>query len=73
VSGDSVVHEGLGETGTARAGQGPRAVPAGIEVSHLTKVFGGRTAVSNVSFSVGDLGRDRGPRPIHRTCGPHSS
>src|ERR1017187_1035608 len=52
VSGDSVVYEGLDETGTARAGQAPRAVPAGIEVSHLTKVFGGRTAVSDVSFSV---------------------
>ena len=29
-----------------------RAVPAAIEVSHLTKVFGARTAVSDVSFSV---------------------
>jgi ABC-type uncharacterized transport system ATPase subunit len=28
------------------------AVPAAIEVSHLTKVFGGRAAVSDVSFSV---------------------
>jgi ABC-2 type transport system ATP-binding protein len=28
------------------------AGPAAIEVSHLTKVFGGRTAVSDVSFSV---------------------
>jgi ABC-2 type transport system ATP-binding protein len=28
------------------------AVPAAIEVSHLTKVFGGRTAVSDVSFTV---------------------
>ena len=36
----------------ARAGQVPRAVPAAVEVSHLTKVFGGRTAVSDVSFSV---------------------
>jgi ABC-2 type transport system ATP-binding protein len=27
-------------------------VPAAIEVSHLTKAFGGRTAVSDVSFSV---------------------
>jgi ABC-2 type transport system ATP-binding protein len=27
-------------------------VPAAVEVSHLTKVFGGRTAVSDVSFSV---------------------
>jgi len=52
VSADSVVYEGLDETGTARAGQAPRAVPVAIEVSHLTKVFGGRTAVSDVSFSV---------------------
>ena len=52
MSGDSVVHEGLDETGTARAGQAPPAVPVAIEVSHLTKVFGGRTAVSDVSFSV---------------------
>jgi ABC-2 type transport system ATP-binding protein len=29
-----------------------RAAPAAIEVSHLTKVFGGRTAVSDVSFTV---------------------
>jgi ABC-2 type transport system ATP-binding protein len=37
-----------------RAGP-PRAAPAGpaaIEVSHLTKVFGSRTAVADVSFSV---------------------
>jgi ABC-type glutathione transport system ATPase component len=46
------VYEGLDETGTARGGQAARAVPAAIEVSHLTKVFGGRTAVSDVSFSV---------------------
>ena len=52
MSSDPVVHEGLGETGTARAGQASRAVPAAIEVSHLTKVFGGRTAVSDVSFRV---------------------
>jgi ABC-2 type transport system ATP-binding protein len=52
VSGDPAVHEGLHETGTARAGQASRAVPVAIEVSHLTKVFGGRTAVSDVSFSV---------------------
>ena len=52
MSGDPAVHEGLDETGTARAGQAPRAVPVAIEVSHLTKVFGGRTAVSDVSFSV---------------------
>jgi ABC-2 type transport system ATP-binding protein len=52
VSGDSVVYEGLDATGTAYAGQASRAVPVAIEVSHLTKVFGGRTAVSDVSFSV---------------------
>jgi ABC-2 type transport system ATP-binding protein len=52
VSGDSAVRQGWDETGTARAGQAARAVPAAIEVSHLTKVFGGRTAVSDVSFSV---------------------
>ncbi|MBV9853282.1 MAG: ABC transporter ATP-binding protein [Streptosporangiaceae bacterium] len=52
MSGDSAVHQGLDETGTARARQAPRAVPAAVEVSHLTKVFGGRTAVSDVSFSV---------------------
>src|ERR1700677_190200 len=52
VSGDSAVREGLDETGTAGAGQDSRAVAAAIEVSHLTKVFGGRTAVSDVSFSV---------------------
>ena len=52
MSGDPAVHEGLDETGTARAGQAPLAAPAAIEVSHLTKVFGGRTAVSDVSFSV---------------------
>ena len=52
MSGDPAVYEGLDETGTARAGQASRAVPVAIEVSHLTKVFGGRTAVSDVSFSV---------------------
>jgi ABC-2 type transport system ATP-binding protein len=52
VSGDPAVYEGLHETGTARAGQASRDVPLAIEVSHLTKVFGGRTAVSDVSFSV---------------------
>jgi ABC-2 type transport system ATP-binding protein len=58
VSGDPAVREGLDEPGTARTGQAARrpppapAVPAAIEVSHLTKVFGGRTAVSDVSFSV---------------------
>jgi len=58
VSGDFAVRESQDETGTARTGQAaPRrppalVVPAAIEVSHLTKVFGGRTAVSDVSFSV---------------------
>ena len=58
VSGDSAVREGRDETERGRTGQAARrppparAVPAAIEVSHLTKVFGGRTAVSDVSFSV---------------------
>jgi ABC-2 type transport system ATP-binding protein len=58
VSVDPTVREGLAETGmarTGRAGRRPpqaRALPAAIEVSHLTKVFGARTAVSDVSFSV---------------------
>ena len=58
MSGDSALRQGRDETGTARTGQVIRrplpapAVPAAIEVSHLTKVFGGRTAVSDVSFSV---------------------
>ena len=58
MSDDPAVREGLDETGTARAGQAAqrlppgRAVPVAIEVSCLTKVFGGRTAVSDVSFSV---------------------
>jgi ABC-2 type transport system ATP-binding protein len=58
VSGDPAVREGRDETGTARTGQAARRpppapdVPAAIEVSHLTKVFGERTAVSDVSFSV---------------------
>jgi ABC-2 type transport system ATP-binding protein len=52
VSGDFAVHQGLDETGTPRAGQAPPAVPAAVEVSRLTKVFGGRAAVSDVSFSV---------------------
>ncbi len=58
MSGDSALRAGREETGTARTGRvvrrpppGP-AAPAAIEVSHLTKVFGGRTAVSDVSFSV---------------------
>src|ERR1700729_410296 len=58
VSGDSALRAGRDETGTDRTGgvvrRPPpgRAAPAAIEVSHLTKVFGGRTAVSDVSFSV---------------------
>ena len=58
MSGDPAVREGRDETGTARTGQAARrpppapAGPAAIEVSHLTKVFGERTAVSDVSFSV---------------------
>ncbi len=58
MSGDSAVYEGLDDTGTTRTGQAARRLPpadggpAAIEVSHLTKVFGGRTAVSDVSFSV---------------------
>ena len=58
MSGDSALRAGWDETGTARTGQAVRrpppapAVSAAIEVSHLTKVFGGRTAVSDVSFSV---------------------
>src|SRR5487761_1723806 len=58
VSGDSALRAGRDETGTARTGRvvrrpppGP-AAPAAIEVSHLTKVFGGRTAVADVSFEV---------------------
>ena len=58
MSGDSALRAGRDETGTARTGRVARrpppgpAAPAAIEVSHLTKVFGGRTAVSDVSFSV---------------------
>jgi ABC-2 type transport system ATP-binding protein len=52
MSGDPAAREGPAEPGTARAGQAPRAAGAAIEVSHLTKAFGGRTAVSDVSFSV---------------------
>ena len=58
MSGDSALRQGRDETGTDRTGQAapgrPSApeVPAAIQVSHLTKVFGGRTAVSDVSFSV---------------------
>jgi ABC-type transporter Mla maintaining outer membrane lipid asymmetry ATPase subunit MlaF len=46
------------------------AVPAAIEVSHLTKVFGERTAVSDVSFSVaggevfGFLGPNGAGKPV---------
>ena len=76
MSGDSAVREGRDETGTVRTGQAtperpqPRAVPAAIEVSHLTKVFGGRTAVSDVSFSVaggevfGFLGPNGAGKPV---------
>jgi ABC-2 type transport system ATP-binding protein len=69
VSGDSVVHEGLDAAGTARAGQAPRAVSAAIEVSHLTKVFGERTAVSDVSFSVasGEIFGFLGPNGAGKT------
>ena len=58
MSGDSVMRAGLDETGVGRTGQAvPRRPPtrdasAAIEVSHLTKVFGGRAAVSDVSLSV---------------------
>src|SRR5215469_5448663 len=42
-----------GRTGQAAMRRPPSAdAPAAIEVSHLTKVFGGRAAVSDVSFSV---------------------
>jgi ABC-type transport system involved in cytochrome bd biosynthesis fused ATPase/permease subunit len=70
VSGDSVVYDGLDEAGTARTGQAPRAVSAAIEVSHLTKLFGRRTAVSDVSFSVaggeifGFLGPNGAGKPV---------
>jgi ABC-type molybdenum transport system ATPase subunit/photorepair protein PhrA len=84
VSDDPVVREGLDETGTPRAGQAARrlppgrAVPAAIEVSRLTKVFGGRTAVSDVSFSVatgevfGFLGPNGAGKPVtglRQSCG----
>ena len=58
MSGDSAVYQGLDGTGAARTGQAARRLPpapavsAAIEVSRLSKVFGGRTAVSDVSFSV---------------------
>jgi ABC-2 type transport system ATP-binding protein len=52
VSGESVAHHRPEEAAPERTGHVPRAVPVAIEVSHLTKVFGGRTAVSDVSFSV---------------------
>jgi ABC-2 type transport system ATP-binding protein len=69
VSGDSVVYDGPDETGTARTGQAPRAASAAIEVSHLTKVFGGRTAVSDVSFSVagGEIFGFLGPNGAGKT------
>ncbi len=43
---------GLGRRYGAGAGRQDRAGPAAIEVSHLTKKFGGRTVVADVSFSV---------------------
>jgi ABC-2 type transport system ATP-binding protein len=57
VSGDSALRAARDQPGTARLGRvvrrpPPPAEPAAIEVRHLTKVFGGRTAVSDVSFSV---------------------
>jgi ABC-type molybdenum transport system ATPase subunit/photorepair protein PhrA len=70
VSGDPAAHDGLDGTGAARAGQAPRAGPAALEVSHLTKVFGGRPAVSDVSFSVaagevfGFLGPNGAGKPV---------
>jgi ABC-2 type transport system ATP-binding protein len=41
-----------GRPGEAGTGQQARPGPAAIEVSHLTKKFGARTAVGDVSFSV---------------------
>ncbi len=69
MSSDSVMYEGLDETGMARARQAPPAVSAAIEVSHLTKVFGGRTAVSDVSFSVaaGEIFGFLGPNGAGKT------
>lgn len=69
MSGDSVLYDGLDEAGTARAGRAARAGPAAIEVSHLTKVFGGRTAVSDVSFSVagGEIFGFLGPNGAGKT------
>jgi ABC-2 type transport system ATP-binding protein len=52
VNGDAALYAGLGETAAARTGQASQAAPVAIEVSRLTKVFGGRTAVSDVSFSI---------------------
>jgi len=45
-------HSGSGRRYGAAAGQQDWVGPAAIEVSHLTKKFGGRTAVADVSFSV---------------------
>jgi ABC-type Na+ efflux pump permease subunit len=52
VSGGSAVHEGMNEPPTVRTRQALRAASAAIEVNRLTKVFAGRTAVSDVSFTV---------------------
>jgi len=47
--------------------------PAAVEVSHLTKTFGGRTAVADVSFSVarGEVFGFLGPNGAGKTttCG----
>src|SRR6266851_10436291 len=43
---------GMGRRHGDRAGQQASAGTAAIEVSYLTKDFGGRTAIADVSFSV---------------------
>jgi hypothetical protein len=50
----SVSPPGPGPASSPPSGGGPwpSAGPAAVEVSHLTKEFGGRTAVADVSFSV---------------------
>jgi ABC-type uncharacterized transport system ATPase subunit len=70
VSGDSAVDEGPGATATTSRMPPAQDVPAAIEVSRLTKVFGGRTAVSDVSFRVaggevfGFLGPNGAGKPV---------